>query len=570
MKINIPNINLNNFQLFTLFGFFWIGLGWLSLLLSLFNIFYSIFFIIYFILWILASIYIAFLNKRKLEVDYGILVVVILSLFTIFIFSHYTTPTIFSGRDQGSLSEAAIRLSQNHQLEFSSTASHEFFKIYGPGKALNFSGFNYTNAGNLITQFPLGYISWLAIFYSLFGLSGLVIANGVTFFIFLISFYLIARHYIQKSSALVAFFLVLTSFIFSWFFKFTLSENLALALVWFGIYEFILFTQHRKRFYLLASLLSFALLLFARVEAVAFLAIIIAILLIKYRDWKYLIFVVIGKKILLTLLGIALIYLFNLTVNIHFYTALAKGTLGSFISFGNNVKNSTNIFSSFLTLMKIFMLYGLFNYLALGVAGIFLLIKQKRFSILLPFLIVSPSFIYLINPSISNDHPWMLRRFVFAIIPVCIFYTVFFLDWFFKKRIYFYLLIVLLAGTNLLVFIPFLQISPNKNLLPQVEDLSKNFLASDLILVDREATGDGWSMITGPMNFLYEKQAIYFFNPKDLSKINLNNFSNIYFIIPDNNLDLYRDSNILEKLTPQNIDSMNIPDIYGKIYLYRQ
>src|SRR3972149_2208976 len=43
---------------------------------------------------------------------------------------YFSEPTIFSGRDQGSLSEAAFHLTQNSQLAFSTKASQSFFQIY--------------------------------------------------------------------------------------------------------------------------------------------------------------------------------------------------------------------------------------------------------------------------------------------------------------------------------------------------------------------------------------------------------------------------------------------------------
>ena len=597
MTFSLPKINLDRYQLFTIFVLFWIGLGWLGLTLSLLSIFYKLIIVIYLIFGALSLVYILNFNSTKLKINYRFFVILFLTLGAILIFSTYSTPTIFSGRDQGSLSEAAIQLSQNHQISFSSPASQEFFKIYGPGKALNFPGFNYTDSGELSTQFPLGYISWLAIFYTLFGLSGFIIANSLTFFIFVFSFYLVTRYYLKPSSSILATLLVLTSFIFSWFFKFTLSENLALMLTWFGIYQFVLFTKDKSRFYLLASLASFILLIFTRVEALGFLAVIVAILLIKYKDWKYLFFVIIGKKIILLIGGFLLIYFFNLAFDSQSYTSMLKGILSPFISLGSGLKDysqesSVSFFATSFYVGKVFYIYALFNFLLFGIVGFIYLWRKRKFEVLVPFLIVLPTFIYVIHPSISSDHPWMLRRFVFAVVPISILYSIWFFDHFFKKRFYFNFAIAILLITNLLVFLPYLTISPNKNLLPQIETLSQNFQASDLVLVDREATGDGWEMMTGPMNFLFHKQAVYFFNPQDLDKIDRSNFSNTYFIIPDKNLDFYQASGILSRITaiqdyaidrenlavqtgekqemfnaPIQLPVMQKNTVYGKIYL---
>lgn len=597
MELQIPKINLNRYRLFTIFVLFWIGLGWLGLTLSLLGIFYNIFLVSYILLGVLTLVYLINFNTAKIETSPRFFLVLLLTLASIFVFSAYTTPSIFSGRDQGSLSEAAIQLSQNHHISFSSQASEEFFKIYGPGKALNFPGFNYTATGNLSTQFPLGYISWLAIFYSLFGLNGFIVANSITFVIFLFSFYLVTRYYLRAPSSIMAVLLVLSSFIFSWFFKFTLSENLALMLTWFGIYQFVLFTRDKSRFYLLSSLSAFTLLIFTRIEALGFLAVIIAILLIKYKDWKYLLFVVIGKKALFLIFGFLLLNIFHLTVDSPSYFSMLKGILSPFISLGSGLKDysqetSVSFLATSFYVLKVFSAYALFNFLLFGLIGFVYLWRHKKFEILVPFLIVLPTFVYLIHPSISADHPWMLRRFVFSIIPISILYTVWFFDWFFKKRIYFYMAVSTLIFTNLIVSVPYLTISPDKNLLPQIKTISENFQDSDLILVDRDATGDGWSMMTGPLNFLFSKQAVYFFNSKDLSQIDRNKFTAIYFIIPDTKLDFYRSNGILEKLTPIKdysiateilaiktgekqemftapiaLPSMQDSTIYGKIYL---
>jgi len=87
-------------------------------------------------------------------------------------------------------------------------------------------------------------------------------------------------------------------------------------------------------------------------------------------------------------------------------------------------------------------------------------------------------------------------------------------------------------------------------MLYQIENISQNFKNTDLILVDQKATGDGFSMMTGPMNFLFEKQAVYFMNPEDIKKIDVSKFNKIYFIIPNDNLELYKKSGLIEKLVP--------------------
>lgn len=581
--MKMPEIKLNKHHLFSLFVLFWIGLGILGLFLTMLGIFYKAILLTYLAIFGILFLYLLFANAKAIKFSWYFYAAIVISLATVFIFSYFTTPTIFSGRDQGSLSESAVRLTQNHKLEFSSEAEKEFFGIYGTGKALSFPGFNYVSDGNLKTGFPLGYISWLAIFYSFFGLSGFIAANGLSFLIFILSFYLLAKIFLKSDSALILVLLTITTFVFSWFFKFTLSENLALALLWFFIYEFILFLKNTKRFFFLAALISLGFLAFARIEALAFFLMMIVTLFLKYKNWRN-IYAAIGKKVLFFAGGIILIYLTSLFVNKEFYMVLAKAILKPFIETTGSLSGRN--FSSIFYASHIFIVYSLFNFLLLGTIGVIYLYKQKKWEMLIPFFITAPAFVYLFLPNISLDSPWMLRRFLFAVIPVCIFYTVYFLDNISRKRIYFYALSLLLFIINLFIFVPYLNFSPNKNLLPQIETLSEKFSNSDLILVDREATGDAWSMLTGPMSFLYEKQAVYFFNPEDLDKIDLTKFSQVYFIIPDKNISFYENSGLYSRLEikesyviENNVldvsNRFNLPEkkdilTEGKIYLLKQ
>lgn len=598
--------NLNEYKLFSAFGIFVLGLEFLAIILALFGIFYWPILVVYVVCGFaflctchserssnaiigtesknLRSIISSLIINHK-ACDYikqilrllrrggfaqddtkkgtaqkdwknsnylQLFFVSLVSIVFIIFLSFSTEPTVFSGRDQGSFSEAAVSLSQNHQLEFETPASQEFFKIYGPGTALNFPGFNYTAGGKLITHFSVGYIAWLAIFYSLFGLSGFAIANGVLLFLFLVSFFLLAKIHSNTRTAFFAFALTISSFVFSWFFKLTLSENLALALIWFGILEFSLFLKYKDQLFFFSALGAFLFLAFTRIEAWALLSMLGIILFSLSRrksaaaDEGGLNSIINDK--LLWLLGIfSIIFLINLKINSPFYISSLKGLINSFSMRGNSI----DAISAIPYLLKIFYYYNILPFLLIGALGIFYFIWKKRYDLLIPFFIVLPIFIYFVHPGISLDHPWMLRRFSFAIIPLGIFYTALIIDRLFFKKIYFFSLAIILVAGNLFFSAPYWNFSENRNLLAQTKVLSENFGNNDLILIDRLTSGDGWSMISGPLNFLYEKQAVYFFNPADLNKLDTKKFANIYFIIPNQSLALYEKSGLLEKLIPQ-------------------
>lgn len=585
-----------NSELITSFGLYFLGLGWLAVTLTLGGLFYTWILVAYLILGGAWLVHHSKRHSKNLKFDGPFLLVIILSISTIILWTYFTTPTIFSGRDQGSFSQAAAELTQNHKLTFSFAGEKQFFQIYGPGKALNFPGFYYARNGQLVTQFPLGYISWLATFFSFFGLEGFAIANGVTFLVFILSFYLLARKYLREDFSFIAVFFVLTSFIFAWFFKFTLSENLALALVWFGLLELVNYLEKKRdRLQLLAALAAFGLLLFSRVEALAFLVMIAIVFALVFRHPKK-ISSAIGKKLGGTLAAMAALYLISLKVNFYFYLTVVKGLIASFTSHASmDPGGGFHFFAPFLYVMKLFSVYALMGFLIFGILGVLYLIRLKKYAWLIPGFVVLPVFAYLIHPGISADQPWMLRRFLFAVVPASILYAAIFLEHFFPRKIYAYLLTVFLLAANLLALTPYLAYSPDKNLLPQVENISKNFSATDLVLVDPLATGDGWAMMPGPMRFLFGKQAVYFFNPNDLAKINVQPFSHVYLIIPDQDFDRYAQAGLLEKLitlknyrvetndlttensaraiswnSPVALPGLQKNIIYGKIYLLRK
>jgi hypothetical protein len=545
-KSALSNKGQSSEEPIALVGLYFLGLGWLAVILTLLGIFYAWILAAYLLLgaaWLIRR----FNRRRKINFDRPFLIILVLSISTVILWAYYTTPTVFSGRDQGSFSQAAALLAQNHKLTFSFPAEKQFFQIYGPGKALNFPGFYYTRSGELVTQFPIGYISWLAVFYAFCGLAGFTLANAVTFLVFVMSFYLLARKYLRRDFSFLAVFFVLTSFIFAWFFKFTLSENLALALVWFGLLELVTFLETRQRLYLGAALASFVLLLFSRVEALAFLIMIAGIFLILFRHPQK-IFAAVGKKLGWIMGAMALLYLFSFKVNFYFYLTVIKGLTASFTSRASFDPGGGHFLVPAFYVLKLFSIYALIGFLILGILGILYLLWRKKYAWLVPAFVILPSFAYLVHPGISADQPWMLRRYLFAIVPGCILYTAIFLEHFFPKKIYAYILAAFILTANLLALVPYLAFSPDQNLLPQIKNIAADFNSSDLVLADPLATGDGWAMLPGPMRFLLGKQAVYFFNPEDLAKINTQDFNHVYLIIPDQDFARYAAAGLLDKL----------------------
>jgi len=194
---------------------------------------------------------------------------------------------------------------------------------------------------------------------------------------------------------------------------------------------------------------------------------------------------------------------------------------------------------------NVFSYYGMLTVIVFGILGVILFLKRKNYAVLIPIFIVLPSFYYLIAPNISIDHPWMLRRYVFAIYPALCFSAVILLEHFFKKKIYRYIVFCLIIFSNILLGFFYLSFIPQQGISFPKSDL---FSQKDLVLVDRMATGDPYSMLSGPLNFRDGKNSAYFFNPEDLGKINLEKFEKVYLIIPKQSLPFYEESLIGNKL----------------------
>ncbi len=550
----------SDYHLFTLKSLLWLVFGWTGFLLALAGFFYG------WVVWLLFFLAMGVLIKNELRnrtffrTSKELLIVSAIVVIFVTALSYFSTPTVFSGRDQGSISEAAVRLAQNHKLTFSTPASDAFFEIRGAGRALNFPGFFYTKTGELITQFPLAYITWLASFYAVFGLVGFTLANAVLSIFFLITFYLLARSFMPLKASLFSLLLIATSLSVYWFPKYTLSENLALTLLWVSLFALLAFLKKQNKLNLLLFLSASTLLAFTRIEGVAFLVTSTAIIFFHEPARVYL-KKSLDFKFLFGLVFLLLVFSANLFWDLNFYKELIKAILPiTTAPQATELAGLNNPTNPAFYILKIFNLYGMLSFFLLaGLACLFYAVRRNTVK-LLPLLVIAPSLIYFLDSHISPDHPWMLRRFAFSLLPVAIFYCALILsdlnDYLASQQKNIILKIVptltaltLLAG-NLPAFLQFATFSENKNLLKQTTKISQLFSPKDLILIDSQTTGDGWAMLAGPMNFLAGKNAAYFFNTQDLTKLDFKNFENVYLITPDSRIPFYTNSTISQSLIP--------------------
>lgn len=557
--MNGKKLSTRDYQIFLYKSFWALALAWVGFLLSLAGVFHA------WVAWgfaIISGIVMiksAIKHRVALNISREMFIATVASMAIAITFSFISTPTVFSGRDQGAISEAAIRLSQNHSFYFSTPASQEFFKLHEKGRAQNFPGFYYDTDGKLITQFPLVYITWLALFFSFLGTSGFAVANAVLMFFFLMSFYLLLRLFLEYTSALPGIIFVGSSFIFMWFSRFTLSENMALPILWISILSLMLTIQYQRLLFYLTFLSGIILLSFTRIEGIAFLFFSFVILF-SFKETRFYIKERFFQRFFLPLFLFIALFLTNAFIDINFYKEMVKALLPSVklpqAQYLGNLKNAT--LPDYYTL-KIFALYGLLGFFIVGAISLVIYLWKKEFYKLVPFFLVLPSFIYLFDSNISPDHPWMLRRFMFSLTPLAIFYSSLLIgQWLEKKpsekyafhfKIAACAISMILVIENLPAFSNFFSFVENDGLLKQTEILSERFSDKDLILIDQKATTDGWSMISGPLSSLYGKNAAYFFNTQDLSRLDLSPFENVYLISPNEKVGYYLSSTIGKKLS---------------------
>ena len=534
-------------SLFILFGIAMILLGWLFFVLALFNFF--VFPVILGGALLLGGTALFFLGSLlwfspPLVRILATILVVIISLNT-----YQSTPTLLSGRDQGAISEAAIRLAQTSVLPYRSNAVSTFFDIYGPGLALNFPGFAYTDKGSLITQFPLPYTSFIAGFYSLFGLTGIMVANGILLFCFLFTLFELLRLFIRPERAFVATIVGALNFLPLHFVQFTLTENLAVFLFTFLVYSLIRFIQKPVFLHYAAIALTASLLAFTRIEGYAFFLLAAAVLLWN-KDARVLFRTYPWKSLAVPAVLMLFFFLRNFFINLPYYKTIGRALEKMLGGFGSDVISNTSsnlgILAGHFPVGGVLILYGILPLFLLGVLGYLILWRSKQHLTFIPLLIALPTILYLFLPNITLDHPWMLRRYYFTLFPVFLFGAAVGLsrlaDTTKRSFTLFLCIFITLFLFALPAHIAVLTVREDTAFLPQIERFSTGFSPQSLILVDRLATGSGYALPTGPLTNLFDRQAVYIFNPEDIAKIDFTRFSQVYLLTPENELYRYVDT----------------------------
>ncbi len=505
-------------------------------------------------------------NLRPLAAPFAIILIATI------IAGYFTTPTIFTGRDQGSIATAAMMLTDNGTRAIHLPESDAFYNYYGAGKALNFPGFFYSsgvdgNQGALITGFSLPYISYLAVFYGIFGTVGFIIANVILICLFTIALYLLVNNLLSLATSnknsqiaqiptwlkyfpLAA---VVATFPFLWFIKYTLTENLALFLIWVMLLALVELIRTPRILWYATLLLAGGLLILTRIEGIALVGITLLILLVAPSTNKFLRTHAI-ERLLIPLLAFILLFGVVFRNSIDFYKMVIKGFIGqnsteqaeAAFAISTWLASTANQYATYLS-------YGMLFWVIGGFAGIYLLWKLHKQSpntsdnfwlILTPALVVAPTFLYLIDANISPDAPWMLRRWSFALVPLGIAYTAIALFLIAQTKNNLRKFVPILASgllaSSLVATGTFITYSEHPQLETQIAKFATNFTAGDLVLIDGGATGDGFALASGPLRTEFGISSAYFFNPADLRRVSFAQFDTVFLLIPNTQIPRYQ------------------------------
>jgi hypothetical protein len=501
-----------------------------------------------------------FLSLTKKLLKNHLILVLLLLTYSLYIF-FYFTPSYLGGRDPGALGEASIQLAENHSLYFQPKTLETFNNQNSNEQALNFPGFIIKN-DHLKSQFNLGFISYSAFFYTLFGVKGFFLANILALLFGLTAVYLITYQITNnKKISLLGITLIIFSFPFYYHTRTTYSESIAFAFTFLTVFNLIVLNQKSKtdlkNLSLILPVLAFFSLILIRIEAVFLTPFIAFIYYLSFKNQKIKIKKLKTFWLLIIILGL-LFLIYSLTM-LPFYEKMFKDLIDykyTQTDLNQETGNNQSLLDAFKNqfyktnyILKIFSIYHLGLMIITGFLGLIFfvirklkklvnrfLIKQKikLTPIIIIFLSIGPYLIFFLKPMISMDHPWLLRRFMFSVIPLLTIFSIYIIfKLFFKKNKATYVMTIILFCLlvyQLPLFFKYGFKKENPALKEELAKIAENFNETDLLLIDKSISPDSWSLIAQPLSYLFNKNAVYIYLPQDIEEIPKNKYDNIYFL----------------------------------------
>lgn len=490
-----------------------------------------------------------FINSVALaRLDFLKFLLIMLWILWFFLLLLYAPYPAFSGRDEGSYANAAVYLANFGSINFQLPL---LSYIKGEGLAhqsLNFPGF-VINGESLTSQFGSAYFVFLAIFYlATQTVASFPLANGMLILGGGTAFYLLLRIIFPRWISFAGLLLVLFNFLFLWFPRFTLSENLSFFLFFNMFLYLVLFRMYGDKTFILPVLLGAILLPINRPEGWWLMLITLLILFF----WHYKKVVILNyaelKKELLFFGGGLLLGFYTLYNQFPVYRRLVRDWLewpATSSSYQQISSGSVNLGALKNIIIALFPSWERFGYyikvewiygvLIFGIFSLVLILvylwtrksnyfpPQSRIIIGIGALLSFPFFTAFVSPQISPDHPWMLRRFFFVILPLGILSALILGLNYINQQSQNYKspLISVFMALLIIPSIPaagnFLTAKIDVGREVALKKLSEVFNKDDFVFVQRESSGDGWKMWSEPLSSIYGINAAYVYSPQNIS-----------------------------------------------------
>ena len=453
-----------------------------------------------------------------------------------------------SGRDEGSYANAAILLAKEGKMYFHPEI-FDILKNEGPAhQSLNFPGF-VVQDGSLFSQFSPAYFVYLAIFYLIWRnvyLWGL--ANGLLIIFGWVAFFQVLKKVFPAWVAAAGVLVLLTHFVFLWFPRFTFSENLAFFLLWnLVLFLFLFRLEPARKNYLVSAILLAVLFPLTRPEG-WWVLLATTILLIFWRREIFQGRGEIKRKIFLSFFLLLLLGLGTLLKLVFLEAPVYKRLLKDWIKWketgqyfnslrsgGSQLENVKEIvFSLFPPLEKLVYFWKVeWNYgvLFFGLAAVlfffvFLWAKKifsEREKILgkILFFVHFPFFVAFVSPQISADHPFLLRRFLFGVLPCGVAAALFLVCKMTTKKNNFFaflrpVMLALLILPSLFASTYYLPVKTSVARAEMLAQLGTIFQKDDFVFLHRESSGNGWQMWSEPLWSIYGVNSAYVYDPNNI------------------------------------------------------
>lgn len=423
--------------------------------------------------------------------------------------------TISGARDDGYYSMNAVYLAKTGSIFLTEDRYHP------PG--VTFLGDNQYNL-----NFLPSYYSYLAIFYAYFGFAGmLVCGNLIPFWLSSCLLYFISKQLAGKMAGIFTTVLFATSYVTLWFSRRTNNENLALFLVLLVTALLLSFLKTKKLSYYLFSTIPLTLLILTRPEAIILVSsYLLASLFLFGMNFIKKTRIKMNPISLVAVLSVCLIFSSlaiystiqyqNLTKDKYVRSSISslqrevldvlgrtKGIVLKGIKEAGVESEAIKprpVYTDITTFMTPYALDSLSRYFILQVLFIAIIsLAWLRLDMIIILLFLSPYFISLIYPSITADHPWMMRRYWIAVIPAA--YILFNLFLFTSKKIskkWRFLIVITVVIINLILSSPIISLAEQRGFLKQLRPVAELADQDTLIVL----TGDirGWN---APLYYYY-------------------------------------------------------------------